>query len=364
MSNGQIDFIRGITGFSYGNSVFDKLYFDTLLNGRDAATAYGTLITLLQLWKTDAYQFILQKSGATTLDDLQDTDKCCTMLIEPSATATSTGTTDGYHCAGHRAFYRGFFLIKQLSTEQQHRLLCQTVPCLVGRLATIQSECRRNGILLATGSTSVDSSTQLSTDAGNSSGLCKDTVQRRSNPTKVRNNSTRKLPKEKGSSGEPPIVEITPLETGTCDRLCDDNRETKDLTKPKSRGAEKRKRGTACSSQSNGESSSSSGEENESGGIMTSEVIPQLETSMQVSQSDFDLLYPKLSAIYLKAVSEMEDPIERMSCHNNIVLAWSILGRVDLLKQWKKYGVDPLEGKVALGNAKYFIEDHVESGIQ
>ena len=71
---------------------------------------------------------------------------------------------------------------------------------------------------------------------------------------------------------------------------------------------------------------------------------------------DFKQFYEALHCDNLTRVEQIEDEFERNSGRDNILYAWSALGRIGMLGTWHLYGVSEEEGKKTLLQGEKYLK--------
>lgn len=387
MSNVHLDFISGFEGIDFNGVHF---YFKEMYTGLFGASAFANLITLLQLWKTDIYQFIYEKSGATTLDALRTVDSCRTLFLS-RPTLTEDGerprntTPDGYYYPGHRAFYSGFYLIDQLSEREQFRLLCRAVPCFLGRLSTIQSECRRNGIPLDSKPQSDASSPERATADGADTGVVhqkREKGKRKRDNAKVRSGGKSRARKDDASDEVVRCLQDELLPTGTNSNVQDCSGKATDCAVDAKLSDKCGKRSPSCQGSGNERDDGKNGangknvetscgvsiEEEDSGfvGKRTQAYTHGLDGGergdgpVTLSVNEFQMWYQRLHCDWLTKVLQIEDDVERERAYDNIITAWTMMCRVQFKRWWSYFGVDEADGKKAIEQTREFIQKHIQ----
>ena len=395
MSNVHLDFISGFEGIDFNGVHF---YFKEMHTGLYGASAFANLITLLQLWKADIYQFICEKSGATALDVLRTVDSCRTLFL-PRPTFKEDGECarssipDGYYYPGHRAFYCGFYLLRQLSEREQFRLLCRAVPCFLGRLSTIQSECRRNGISLDSKLQSDASSPERATADGADTGVVhqkREKGKRQRDNAKVRSGGKSRARKDVDSVEVVRCLQDELLPTGTNDNVQDCGRKGKDSAgnaKLSDVGGKRTySRGKGSSSSKGSGDESADGKNGTNGGNVESCCIEEEASGfagkgdqengsginrqsggglggdgpVTLSVNEFQMWYQRLHCDWLTKVLQIEDDVERERAYDNIITAWTMMCRVQFKRWWAYFGVDEADGKKAIEQTREFIQKHIQ----
>lgn len=391
MSNVHLDFISGFEGIDFNGVHF---YFKEMYTGLFGASAFANLITLLQLWKTDIYQFIYEKSGATTLDALRTVDSCRTLFLS-RPTYTEDGerprntTPDGYYYPGHRAFYCGFYLIDQLSEREQFRLLCRAVPCFLGRLSTIQSECRRNGISLDSKLQSDASSPERATADGADTGVVhqkREKGKRQRDDAKVRSGGKSRARKDVASVEVVRCLQDELLPVGTNNNVQDCGGKSKDIAVDTKSPDKCGKRSPARKGSGNDRDDGKNGtngtnvatsdgttiEEEASGfaGKREQEIGSGIDGQsgggvggdgpVTLSQNEFQMWYQRLHCDWLTKVLQIEDDVEKERAFDNIITAWTMMCRVQFKRWWSYFGVDEQDGKKAIEQTREFIQKHIQ----
>ena len=389
MSNVHLDFISGFEGIDF-NGVF--FYFKEMHTGLYGASAFANLITLFQLGKTDIYQFFCEKSGATALDVLRTVDSCRTLFLsrptfkEDGECARST-IPDGYYYPGHRAFYSGFYLLRQLSEREQFRLLCRAVPCFLGRLSTIQSECRRNGIPLDSKPQSDASSPERATADGADTGVVhqkREKGKRKRDNAKVRSGGKSRARKDDASDEGVRCLQDELRPTVTNSNVQDCGGKAADSAVDSKLSDKCGKGSTSCQGSGNG--SDEGKNENHGGNVLTcnwtsideeaagvvSLIDPQESTHgfnggergagpVTLSRNAVQMWYHRLHCAWLTKVLPIEDDVEKERAFDNIITAWTMMCRVQFKRWWSYFGVDEQDWKKAIEQTRELIQKHIQN---
>ena len=383
MSDVNIDQLSGYYGFCLStNEELDTISFEEMFGGRTTASAIATIISFVsRIWKTDLNDFIRIKSGTkTTLNELPN-EKCCTSLILPLG---GRSERSGIFISGHSMFYRGFYLIQQLTTDELCRFLSGSIPLLVGRLNTIQCELRRYGLPMVQESGNRTSGDKLeTTDSSNTTVVApkqKSHKRGRVPSSSCANGKGEPRQNEKGN-GEAPTVRVALLKSEendsvlhSCGETKDSEIDTKSTTRP-SVGLKSPRTFTSTGSSSSTTDGGKEGERGEGGELSTKEEQSGdgkqrakkvkisvsrgpgvILSSHQLSPMDFKQFYEALHCDNLTRVEQIEDEFERNSGRDNILYAWSALGRIGMLGTWHLYGVSEEEGKKTLLQGEKYLK--------
>lgn len=382
MSDVNIDQLSGYYGFCLStNEELDTISFEEMFGGRTTASAIATIISFVsRIWKTDLNDFIRIKSCTkTTLNELPN-EKCCTSLILPLG---GRSERSGIFIGGHTIFYRGFYLIQQLTTDELCRFLSGCVPLLVGRLNTIQCELRRYGLPMVQESGNRTSGGKLeTTDSSNTTVVApKQKAHKRGRiPSSSRTNGKGELRQDAKGDVESSTVRVELLKSEEDDRVlhpCGETKNSENDQKPTrpSCGLKSPRTFTSTGSCNPTTDGGKEGEGGEGGRIPTQEEQSGdgkqrakkvkisvsrgpgvILSSHQLSPLDFKQFYEALHCDNLTRVEQIEDEFERNSGRDNILYAWSALGRIGMLGTWHLYGVSEEEGKKTLLQGEKYLK--------
>lgn len=386
MSDVNIDQLIGYYGFSLCAAGKDTqiIGFEEMFGGRTTASALATIISFVsRVWKADLNDFIRVKSCTkTTLHDIPSEKDCASLLLPPGGTSERCGI----YVSGHAHLYRGFYLIFQLTEYELCCFISGCVPLLVGRLNTIQCELRRYGLpMVQEPGTSTSSDKLEATDPSNTTVVApkqKANKRGRGNATSCSNGKAKSRQDESGN-GEPSAVQDTLSKPEEDNRVLHPCGETKDcetdnqpttrasygLKCPRNATSERTKCTTDGGKETKGgdgttipikEEQSGDGKQRAkkvkisvSGGGRTGPVIL---SSHQLSPIDFKQFYEALHCDNLTRVEQITDEFERNSGRDNILYAWSALGRIAMLNTWHYYGVSEEDGKKTLLQGEKYLK--------